>query len=139
MIKKIYIQEGPINPGEIMERDVNPGDGSDLVFCGRVRNNSRGKTVKYIDYQVYPEMAVKEMDRIADEAISKWGLNRCVVVHRYGRVLPGESSIVILVSSPHRDESYTASRYIIDEIKKRVPVWKKECYEDGSEWIGDRN
>lgn len=138
-MKNISIQGSPLNPWEIMEQGVNPGDGSDLVFCGRVRDNSRGKAVKYIDYHVYPEMAVKEMDRIAEEAIGKWCLNRCVVVHRHGRVMPGEVSIVILVSSPHREESYLASRYIIDEIKKRVPVWKKECYEDGSEWIGDRN
>lgn len=138
-MKKIYIQQDALDPGMILESEVNPGDGSDILFCGRVRNNSRDKNVLYIDYQVYPEMAVKEMDKIADEAIVKWNLNRCVIVHRYGRVMPGESSIVILVSSPHREESYISSKYIIDEIKKRVPVWKKECYDDGSEWIGDRN
>lgn len=138
-MKNIYVQQEALDPGAILESSVNPGDGSDILFCGRVRNNSRGKNVLYIDYQVYPEMAVKEMDKIADEAIAGWNLNRCVIVHRYGRVMPGESSIVILVSSPHREESYISSKYIIDEIKKRVPVWKKECYEDGSEWIGDRN
>lgn len=138
-MKKIYIQQEALDPAMILESEVNPGDGSDILFCGRVRNNSRDKNVLYIDYQVYPEMAVKEMDKIADEAIVKWSLNRCVIVHRYGRVMPGESSIVILVSSPHREESYISSKYIIDEIKKRVPVWKKECYDDGSEWIGDRN
>jgi molybdopterin synthase catalytic subunit len=138
-MKKIYIQQEALDPGTILESSVNPGDGSDILFCGRVRNNSRGKNVLYIDYQVYPEMAIKEMDKIADEAIARWSLNRCVIVHRYGRVMPGESSIVILVSSPHREESYISSKYIIDEIKKRVPVWKKECYDDGSEWIGDRN
>ena len=138
-MKKIYIQQEDLDPAMILESGVNPGDGSDILFCGRVRNNSRGKNVQFIDYQVYPEMAVREMDKIADEAILKWNLNRCVIVHRYGRVMPGESSIVILVSSPHREESYISSKYIIDEIKKRVPVWKKECYDDGSEWIGDRN
>ncbi|HPS57417.1 MAG TPA: molybdenum cofactor biosynthesis protein MoaE [Spirochaetota bacterium] len=138
-MKNIYIQQEVLDPAMILESGINPGDGSDILFCGRVRNNSRGKNVKYIDYQVYPEMAVREMDKIADEAILKWNLNRCVIVHRYGRVMPGESSIVILVSSPHREESYISSKYIIDEIKKRVPVWKKECYDDGSEWIGDRN
>lgn len=138
-MKKIYIQQEPLDPAAVLESGVNPGDGSDILFCGRVRNNSRGRNVLYIDYQVYPEMAVKEMDKIADEAIVKWNLNRCVIVHRYGRVMPGESSIIILVSSPHREESYVSSKYIIDEIKKRVPVWKKECYDDGTEWIGDRN
>lgn len=138
-MKKIYIQQEALDPAAILESDVNPGDGSDILFCGRVRNNSRGRNVLYIDYQVYPEMAVREMDKIADEAVIKWNLNRCVIVHRYGRVMPGESSIVILVSSPHREESYVSSKYIIDEIKKRVPVWKKEYYDDGTEWIGDRN
>ncbi|HQO39295.1 MAG TPA: molybdenum cofactor biosynthesis protein MoaE [Spirochaetota bacterium] len=138
-MKKIHIQQQELNTGLILEDKVNPGDGSDILFCGRVRNNSKGKNVLHIDYQVYPEMAIREMDKIADEAIAKWKLNRCVIVHRYGRVMPGEISIVILVSSPHREESYISSKYIIDEIKKRVPVWKKECYDDGSEWIGDRN
>jgi molybdopterin synthase catalytic subunit len=138
-MKKVHIQQQELDTGRILEDSVNPGDGSDILFCGRVRNNSRGKNVLHIDYQVYPEMAVKEMNKIADEAIVRWELNRCVIVHRYGRVMPGEISIVILVSSPHREESYISSKYIIDEIKKRVPIWKKECYDDGSEWIGDRN
>ena len=138
-MKKIHIQEGQLDPSLILDTGVNPGDGSDILFCGRVRNNSKGKNVVHIDYQVYPEMAVREMDKIADEAITEWKLNRCVIVHRYGRVMPGEISILILVSSPHREESYISSKYIIDEIKKRVPVWKKEVYDDGSEWIGDRN
>jgi molybdopterin synthase catalytic subunit len=84
-------------------------------------------------------MAVKELNKIADEAASVHNLSRVIIVHRYGRVTVGESSILIVVSSPHRESSYTASRYIIDEIKKRVPIWKKEFYNDGSEWISNRN
>ena len=113
-MKKIYIQQEALDPAAILESGVNPGDGSDILFSGRVRNESRGRNVLYIDYQVYPEMAVREMDKIADEAVIKWSLNSCVIVHRYGRVMPGESSIVILVSSPHREESYVSSKYIID-------------------------
>ena len=135
----ILTQNKTIELSDFEEIHSSKGDGSDLIFTGRVRNFSRGKNVTHIDYEIYPEMAVKELTKIADEASSANGISRVIVIHRYGRVFPGEISILILVSSPHRDESYTASRYIIDEIKKRVPIWKKEYYDDGSEWISDRS
>lgn len=138
-MKNIFIQEEKINIAELIEDGTSSSDGSDLVFVGRVRNNSRGRDVKLIDYDIYPEMALSELHKIADEAISKSRLNRCIIVHRYGRVYPGETSIAIIVSAPHRGETYEGSRYIIDEIKKRVPIWKKEHYTDGSEWISDRS
>jgi len=135
----ILTQQEAINLNDFQGINSSTGDGSDLIFIGRVRNFSRGKNVTHIDYEIYPEMAVKELHKIADEASSENKISRVIINHRYGRVFPGEISIVILVSSPHRDASYTASRYIIDEIKKRVPIWKKEYYDDGSEWISDRN
>ena len=138
-MKSILIMEDPVNIAEILEQGSSDSDGSDVVFIGRVRNNSKGKDVKLIDYDIYPEMALSELHKIADEAIEKSALNRCIIVHRYGRVYPGETSIVIIVSAPHRAETYAGSRYIIDEIKKRVPIWKKEQYSDGSEWLSDRS
>ncbi|HOV08521.1 MAG TPA: molybdenum cofactor biosynthesis protein MoaE [Spirochaetota bacterium] len=138
-MKKIFTQREPIEIGLILAENSMPHDGSDVVFIGKVRNNSRSKEVLFIDYEIYDSMAIKEMSKIADEAIEKWNLSRVIIIHRYGRVNIGEASIVIITSSPHREESYSGSRYIIDEIKKRVPIWKKEYYTDGSEWIGDRN
>jgi len=138
-MKYIITQKEPINLDELLSRGDSSSDGADLVFIGKVRNHSRGKTVLYIDYEIYDSMAVKELNRIVDEAMEKWALSRVLIVHRYGKVEIGEASIVIAVSSSHRDESYQSSRYIIDEIKKRVPIWKKEFYSDGSDWIGDRN
>jgi molybdopterin synthase catalytic subunit len=136
---QILTQKDPININNFINEGVSNTDGSDLIFIGRVRNSSQNKKVLYIDYDIYNEMAIKELNKIADEAKSGYNLSRIIIIHRYGRVNVGESSILIIVSSPHRDSSYTASRYIIDEIKKRVPIWKKEFYSDGSDWISDRN
>ncbi|HOP28918.1 MAG TPA: molybdenum cofactor biosynthesis protein MoaE [Spirochaetota bacterium] len=138
-MKHIVTQEEPINLNTLLAHGDAPSNGADLVFIGKVRDHSRGKTVLHIDYEIYDTMALKELNKIADEALAQWDTGRILIVHRYGRVNIGEASIVIAVSSSHRDESYRSSRYIIDEIKKRVPIWKKEFYSDGSEWIGDRN
>ncbi len=138
-MKDIYIQEETIDIAAILDKGASSSDGADIAFIGRVRNNSRDREVTLIDYEIYPEMALSELNKIADEAIEKSGLNRCIIVHRYGRVFPGETSIIIVVSAPHRGQTYEGSRYIIDEIKKRVPIWKKEHYTDGSEWISDRS
>lgn len=138
-MKDIYIQEEAIDIAAILDKGASASDGADIAFIGRVRNNSRDKNVTLIDYEIYPEMALSEMNKIADEAVEKTNLNRCIIVHRYGKVFPGETSIVIVVSAPHRAQTYEGSRYIIDEIKKRVPIWKKEHYTDGSEWISDRS
>jgi len=135
----VLAQKDPININDFIHEGMNSGDGADLIFIGRVRDSSQNKKVLHIDYDIYNEMAIKELNKIAGEAETEHNLNRVIIIHRYGRVNAGESSILIIVSSPHRDSSYTASRYIIDEIKKRVPIWKKEFYNDGSEWISDRN
>ena len=135
----ILTQKEPIDINKFLNEGFSESDGSDLIFIGRVRDSSQNKKVLYIDYDIYSEMAVKELNKIASEAKSDHSLSRVIIIHRYGKVNAGEASILILVSSPHRDSSYTASRYIIDEIKKRVPIWKKEFYNDGSEWISDRN
>jgi len=138
-MKLILTQKEIIDINAVLQTGVSNSDGSDLIFIGKVRNLSHGKNVTHIDYDIYNEMAVKELNKIADESSALHELNRIVIIHRFGRVLLGETSIMILVSSPHRDSSYQASRYIIDEVKKRVPIWKKEFYDDGSEWISDRS
>ncbi len=137
-MKTILVQKEIIDLNLVLKTGTTTSDGSDLIFIGKVRDISRGKNVTCIDYEIYNEMAVKELNKIADEASSDNEISRIIIIHRYGRVTLGEASILILVSSPHRDSSYKASRYIIDEIKKRVPIWKKEFYDDGSEWISDR-
>jgi molybdopterin synthase catalytic subunit len=138
-MKLVLTQKEIIDLNAVLETETSYSDGSDLIFIGKVRDISRGKKVTHIDYEIYNEMAVKELNKIADEASANHEINRIAIIHRFGRVTLGETSIMILVSSPHRDSSYQASRYIIDEIKKRVPIWKKEFYDDGSEWISDRS
>jgi molybdopterin synthase catalytic subunit len=131
----IRFQTEPIDVNFITENIRSDSDGAAVIFIGSVRNNSRGKNVLYLEYEIYNEMASRELKKIAEESFARWKITRCDVVHRYGKVEIGETSIIIAVASGHRDESYQASRYIIEEIKKRVPVWKKEFYSDGSDWI----
>ena len=135
----ISAQKDPIDINGFINEGISNSDGSDLIFIGKVRDSSQNKKVLYIDYDIYNGMAVKELNKIAEEAKSEHNLSRVIIIHRYGKVTVGELSILIIVSSPHRDSSYAASRYIIDEIKKRVPIWKNEFYSNGSEWISDQN
>ncbi len=131
---EIIIQKEKINFVSILDKCSSVSDGALLTFIGRVRDKSRDKEVTYIEYDIYEEMAGKELEKIANESLREWPITDCIIVHRYGRVDLGEAAIMIAVSSPHRDESFQALRYIIDTIKKRVPIWKKEHFKDGSMW-----
>ncbi len=133
----IQLQQDPIDINRAMAETGTASDGAVVSFIGRPRNTSRGKTVLYLEYEVYGEMARRELARLAEEASEKWSLGSCVVIHRYGRVDIGEPSILITASSSHRDEAFQAVRYIIDTVKKKVPIWKKEYYSDGSSWMDE--
>ncbi|MDR3238100.1 MAG: molybdenum cofactor biosynthesis protein MoaE [Spirochaetia bacterium] len=136
---EIRFQKEPIDISAACFQTGGGDDGSVVIFIGQPRRESNGKTVTHLEYEIYEEMAQKEMKKILGEAAGRWPVSGCLVIHRYGRVEIGEASIVIRVSSPHRDEGFQASRFIIDTIKKTVPVWKKECYNDGSSWVSDRS
>jgi molybdopterin synthase catalytic subunit len=112
----------------------DPGMGAVLLFEGVARDVFEGKRVLHLEYEAYVPMAQAELQRIAEEVCSRWPAVRLAVVHRTGKVEIGEPSVVIAVGSPHRAEAYEASRYAIDTLKARLPVWKKEIYEDGSAW-----
>jgi molybdopterin synthase catalytic subunit len=134
-MKKTAFQKEPIDIERIIQETGSHSDGALVSFTGRARNRSGSKDVLKLEYELYDSMALKELDKIVDHAMGRWMLSCCTVIHRYGRVDIGEASIVIAVSSPHRKESFAACMFIIDEIKKKVPVWKKEFYSDGSVWI----
>jgi molybdopterin synthase catalytic subunit len=137
-VKKILVQKDPIDIKTIIDEAGSDADGSIVYFIGRVRNKSKdGREVRHIEYDIYNGMANLELVKIADEAISANSLTNCIIVHRYGIVDVGETSVFIAVSSPHRKASYAASMFIIDAIKTRVPIWKKEVYADGSEWLSE--
>ena len=134
----IHASVGPerIDPATVLERVGSPEDGAVLLFLGVVRDHADGRAVSGMRYDAYTEMAEPVLAEIAREAAERLGTDRLAVVHRYGELEVGEVSVAIAVSSPHRAEAFEASRYVIEEIKKRLPVWKKEHYVDGSEaWV----
>jgi molybdopterin synthase catalytic subunit len=134
-MNKIVLQNEPIDISRVLSEVGTDSDGAVVSFVGRVRNFSNEKTVLHIEFEAYNEMARKEIKKAADDACEKWHLNSCLVMHRFGRIEIGEVCIIIAVSSPHRKEAFQATQYIIDTIKKEVPIWKKEFYSDGSSWI----
>jgi len=128
--------EGPIDPARLLGDALSPADGAALLFWGVVRNEHGGRAVSSLEYSAYAEMAEREMLRIADEARARFGTGAIHVVHRVGLLGVGEASVAIAVASPHRAEAYDASRYVIEELKRRVPVWKREGYVDGERaWV----
>jgi molybdopterin synthase catalytic subunit len=125
-----------IDPTEVLGRVGAPEDGAVLLFLGTVRNHADGQAVDGMTYEAYEGMATPVLSEIAREAAAKLGTDRVAVVHRVGELAIGEISVAIAVSSPHRAQAFDASRYVIEEIKKRLPVWKHEHFTDGrSKWV----
>lgn len=114
---------------------ADPADGGVVIFQGVVRDNARGKRVRYLEYDAYPEMAEQQMATIAAEVERRWHTGNVALVHRIGRLEIGECSVVVVVACPHRGEAFEACRYAIDTLKTTVPIWKKEVAEDGEEWV----
>jgi molybdopterin synthase catalytic subunit len=105
-----------------------------VIFDGIVRNNTRARRTLYLDYEAYEAMALKKMLGLAEEARSRFGIRQVALVHRLGRLEIGETSVLIVVASAHRGPAFEACRWIIDTLKKTVPIWKKEYFEDGAVW-----
>ncbi len=110
-------------------------DGGVVTFEGVVRDHARGKRIRYLEYDAYPEMAEERMAAIAAEVEERWQTDHVAIVHRLGRLEIGECSVVVVVACPHRAEAFEACRYAIDTLKTTVPIWKKEYAEDGEEWV----
>jgi molybdopterin synthase catalytic subunit len=129
----------PIDTARLMGRVGSSRDGAILLFVGVVRDHNDGRGVSEVGYEAYEEMAKKTLLEIVSEASRELGPVNVAVVHRVGDLGIGEASVAIAVSSPHRAEAYEVSRFVIEEIKKRVPVWKHERYNDGTvEWVAGR-
>ena len=109
-------------------------DGAVVVFDGIVRNNTRGRQTLHLDYEAYEEMALRQMNDLAEEARRRFSVRHVTIVHRLGRLAVGETSVLIVVASAHRAQAYEASRFLIDTLKKTVPIWKKETFVDGAVW-----
>lgn len=140
----------PLDPGAAFARVVHPACGGTTLFVGTTRATNRGERVVRLEYEAYDAMTGPEMARIFERCRAELGVAasgvdarehrlRLFVQHRVGSVEIGEPSVVVAVASPHRDLAFRACRYLIDELKRTLPVWKKELYADGHHWIGDRS
>jgi molybdopterin synthase catalytic subunit len=130
------LTEGPVNLTAVVVEVVDERAGAIATFLGTVRSQSRGREVIALEYEAYEDMAENVMAEIAEQAQERYDLCKVAISHRVGRVEPGETSVAIAVSAPHRRDALAACKDVIDELKERVPLWKKELYADGEEWIG---
>jgi molybdopterin synthase catalytic subunit len=124
----------PINTKMVLENVKHPEDGAVSMFDGIVRDNTRGRKTEYLIYEAYEEMALKQMEEMTAEAKTKFGVREVAIVHRLGRLEIGETSVIIAVASAHRAAAMDACRWLIDTLKKTVPIWKKEYFVDGAVW-----
>jgi molybdopterin synthase catalytic subunit len=131
----IEIVSNTIDREAVLSFVASPAAGSLVTFDGRVRDHARGKRVVSIFYEAYEPMALRELAEIRRQAMERWPLTEVGIVHRIGHLELEETSVFIAVSSPHRNEGFEACRFIIDTIKARVPIWKKEFYKDGDVWV----
>jgi molybdopterin synthase catalytic subunit len=129
------ITADPLDERELMRTVSNDAAGAIALFAGVVRNENLGRTVDYLVYDAYPPMAERKMAEIADEVRARWPITGIAMEHRTGRLEIGEASVLIAVSSPHRSDAIEACHYAIDRLKSTVPIWKKEVFEGGEEWL----
>jgi MoaE-MoaD fusion protein len=130
----IRLQCEPIDAGSLVAAVKEGEAGAVVVFDGIVRNNTRGRRTLYLDYESYEAMALSQMQGLARDVQQRFGVRRVALVHRLGRLQVGETSVLIVVASAHRAQAFEACRWIIDTLKKTVPIWKKEWFEDGAVW-----
>lgn len=128
----------PIIVDELVRKVVRREAGAVTTFIGTVREFTKGKRTLYLEYQAYPAMAVKMLEKIGDEVCTKWPQAKIAITHRVGRLEVSDVAVIIAVSTPHRKDAYEANEYAIERIKQIVPIWKKEFWEDGQLWIGDQ-
>ena len=131
---RVQLGSERIDTAGLAERMKRAEDGAVVVFEGIVRDNSRGRRTLYLDYEAYEEMARKQLEELAAQALSKFKVREVAVAHRLGRLQIGETSVAIVVSSAHRAAAFDACRWMIDTLKQTVPIWKKEHFEDGAVW-----
>jgi len=130
------ITDQPLSIEPLVSAVTRSSSGAVAIFLGVVREQTRGRQVLYLEYESYREMAIPKMREIADEIRRKWKVDEIAMVHRIGHLEIGEASVAIAVSAPHRHQALAACAYAIDRLKETVPIWKKEVWTDGEEWVG---
>jgi len=128
------IVRNPIDSQQVLNSIKRGEDGAALVFEGVVRNQSRGRKTRYLEYEAYEEMALQQMESLAAQALTQFQIRHVAIVHRLGHLEIGETSVLIAVASAHRAAGFDACRWLIDSLKRTVPIWKKEYFEDGAVW-----
>jgi molybdopterin synthase catalytic subunit len=128
----------PLDVGEVTRRVAGPGMGGVVVFIGAVRDHARGQSIRHLEYEAYPGMAEREMQKICDAAALRWPGARVAIAHREGHLQIGDLAVVVVAAAPHRAEAFDACRYAIDTLKQTVPIWKKEFAASGEYWVDDR-
>lgn len=131
---RVEIVDGVIPVAEIVAELKAGADGAVCIFDGIVRDNTRGRKTLYLDYEAYREMALEQMHALAREAITRFGVRDVALVHRLGRLMVGETSVLVAVASAHRGTTFEACRWLIDILKRTVPIWKRETFVDGVVW-----
>ena len=131
----VLITQSPINVEEVIREISTPRSGGLDIFLGTVRNHSRGRRVRELEYSAYVPMAEKLMAEIENQIKGMWVVDKIVIIHRTGLLKIGEVSVVTAVSAPHRKQAFEACRYAIDSVKSVVPIWKKEYFEEGTAWV----
>lgn len=137
-MKMYEISKEKIDIQSVIDKVVLRDAGAINTFIGTVRETTHGKKTLYLIYEAYESMAVKKLEEIGNEIKARWPKAEVAMTHRVGRLEISDVAVVIAVSTPHRADSYEASRYAIERIKEIVPIWKKEHWEDGQKWIGDQ-
>lgn len=130
-IKNGSIVRAPIPVGALVEYFSRPECGGEVLFAGRVRNHTKGRSVEWLEYEAHPELAEIKMREVIVEAVAEFGLTDAFCIHRVGRLHPGECAVLVVTATAHRDAAFRGNRYIIDEVKKRAPIWKREFFADG--------
>jgi MoaE-MoaD fusion protein len=128
------IVRAKIDTSALLTAIKRPEDGAALVFDGIVRDNTRGRRTLYLEYEAYEAMALQEMERLCERALDQFPIRDARIIHRLGRLEIGETSVLIVVASAHRGPAFDACRWLIDTLKKTVPIWKKEFFQDGAVW-----
>ena len=132
---EIKITAETLSIDKVFAKASSDSAGAINIFVGTVRKTTKSKEVVRLEYEAYEQMAIKEMEKIAHQAQNKWPIENIIIHHRQGILKVGEAAVLIAVSTPHRKESFEACQFIIDTLKQRVTIWKKEVFGDGEEWV----
>jgi len=133
-LANVAIVREPLETAKILANLKHAEDGAVVVFEGIVRNHTRGRPTLWLDYEAYEEMALKQMEALARQALSQFPIREVALIHRLGKLQIGETSVLIVVASAHRAAAFDACRWLIDTLKRTVPIWKKEYFKDGAVW-----